>query len=241
MRATWLADVLRNAGLKVVELPGWKDRGGELVDIDGLVWHHDGSPPGASPSVPKYMAGQIDQGKPGAQTWVALDGTWHLVAAGKCSHTGEVRQGKPGNSRALGFETDHTTGETWSGVHLLASLRVGTAAIVEHMGADEQALEFHKTICSPPGRKTDPDGLELDVERAAVAALLRGGPELTADERDAVLTANHFVKKIWPDYARKIDEIHQHLEVLMEGVPAMKIPPTPRLIQEIAEKHGIDV
>lgn len=66
-------------------------------------------------------------------------------------------------------------------------------------------------------------------------------PELTADERDAVLTANHFVKKIWPDYARKIDEIHQHLEVLMEGVPAMKIPPTPRLIQEIAEKHGIDV
>lgn len=68
-----------------------------------------------------------------------------------------------------------------------------------------------------------------------------GGDELTADERDAVLTANHFVKKIWPEYAAKIDAIHQHLEVLMKGVPAMDIPPTPRLIQEIAEKHGIDV
>lgn len=65
--------------------------------------------------------------------------------------------------------------------------------------------------------------------------------ELTQDEREAVLTANHFVKVIWPDYATKIDQIHQHLEVLMKGVPAMKIPPTPRLVQEIAEKHGIDV
>lgn len=65
--------------------------------------------------------------------------------------------------------------------------------------------------------------------------------ELTADERDAVMTANHFVKVIWPDYARKIDQIHQHLEVLMKGVPAMRIPPTPKLVQEIAEKHGIEV
>lgn len=241
MKATWLADVLRDAGLKVVELPGWETRGGELVDVDQLVWHHDGSPPGASPAVPKYMAGQIDQGKAGAQVWVGLDGTWHLVAAGKAFHTGEVRQGKHGNSRSLGFETDHTTGETWSGVKLLASLRQGTAAILRHIGADERAIEFHKTICSPPGRKSDPDGLELATERAAVAALLGGDETLTADEREAVLTANHFVKVVWPQYATKIDQIHQHLEVLMLGVPAMNIPPTPRLVQELAEKHGIDI
>lgn len=239
----WLADVLRNAGLPVVELAGWKQRGTELVDVDAVVWHHDGSPPGASPSVPKYMAGQIDQNKAGAQCWVGLDGTWHLVAAGKVFHTGEVLTGKHGNSRSLGVETDHTTGEPWSGVHLLESLRRGTAAILRHIGADEQAIEFHKTICSPVGRKQDPDGLELAVERRAVAALLthQGDDELTADEREAVLTANHFVKVIWPEYAAKIDQILQHLNVLMLGVPEMDIPPTTRLVQELAEKHGIDV
>lgn len=65
--------------------------------------------------------------------------------------------------------------------------------------------------------------------------------ELTADEREAVLTANHFVKVIWPEYAAKIDQILQHLNVLMLGVPEMDIPPTTRLVQELAEKHGIDV
>jgi hypothetical protein len=233
--------VLRNAGLPVVELAGWKQRGGELVDVDAVVWHHDGSPPGASPSVPKYMAGQIDQNKAGAQCWVGLDGTWHLVAAGKVFHTGEVLTGKHGNSRSLGIETDHTTGEPWSGVKLLASLREGTAAILRHIGADEQAIEFHKTICSPVGRKQDPDGLDLHTERAAVAALL-GGDDLTNEQAEQLATVNHFVRVIWPNQIEPmLNQIKQHLDVLMLGVPGMDIPPTPRLIQELAEKHGIDV
>lgn len=69
----------------------------------------------------------------------------------------------------------------------------------------------------------------------------QGDDEMTADEREAVLTANHFVKMVWPGYATKIDQIHQHLEVLMKGVPAMNIPPVPKVVFEIAEKHGIDV
>lgn len=124
------------------------------------------------------MARQIEAGKPGAQCWVGLDGTWHLVAAGKVFHTGEVREGKQGNSRSLGFETDHTINETWSGVHLLDSLRRGTAAILRHLEADQRIVEFHKTICSPPGRKSDPDGLDLAVERHEVAALLTAPPEM---------------------------------------------------------------
>lgn len=71
-----------------------------------------------------------------------------------------------------------------------------------------------------------------------------GEVELTADEREAVLTANHFVKVIWPQYAAKIDEVHQHLEVLMKGATlgnGAVIPPVPRVIFDLAEKHGIDV
>lgn len=68
--------------------------------------------------------------------------------------------------------------------------------------------------------------------------------ELTEDEREAVLTANHFVKIIWPEYAAKIDQIHQHLEVLMKGATlpgGVKIPSVPKVVFDIAEKHGIDV
>jgi hypothetical protein len=71
-----------------------------------------------------------------------------------------------------------------------------------------------------------------------------GEAELTADEREAVLTANHFVKVVWPQYAAKIDQIHQHLEVLMKGATlgnGAVIPPVPRVIFDLAEKHGIDV
>jgi hypothetical protein len=32
-------------------------------------------------------------------------------------------------------------------------------------------LQFHKTICSPPGRKIDPAGLDLAAERMRVAVL----------------------------------------------------------------------
>ena len=183
MRATFLPVVLRNAGIEVVELPGWKTRGnGELLRVDALVWHHDGSPAGASPNVPDYIRGQVDHGKPGANIWVSLDGTWHLIAAGITYHAGAVLAGKPGNKTSLGVETDHTTDETWSGVDLLASLRDGTAAILNHLQRSPAiAFEFHKTVCKPVGRKTDPDGLDISTERAAVAVLMSQGDNDVTD------------------------------------------------------------
>ena len=172
MAVLWLADVLRDAAVPVVEMFGWRNRSNGTLKADSVVWHHDGSGVGASPSIPAYIARQVDARKPGANVWVALDGTWFLIASGLTFHAGKTLPGKPGNSRAIGIETDHTTGETWSGVDLLRSLRVGTAAILRHMGQDESRLEFHKTICKPVGRKQDPDGLSLDIERRAIAALM---------------------------------------------------------------------
>lgn len=171
-RVDWLGDVLRAAGVEVVEVHGWKDRGNGSLFADAVVWHHDGSPPGASPNVPGYIAREVDAGRAGANVWVGLDGRWHLIAAGRTFHAGKVRVGKPGNAQSIGIETDHTTGEPWSGVELLASLRKGTAAVLAHMGRDVTRLEFHKTVCDPPGRKHDPDGLDLFTEREAVDALM---------------------------------------------------------------------
>ena len=43
-RLTWLPGVLRSAGLKVAEVPGWADRGhGDMGTPVGIVCHHTGT------------------------------------------------------------------------------------------------------------------------------------------------------------------------------------------------------
>lgn len=179
IRAPWLADVLRAEGLEVVEHPGWKTRGRDFADLAAIVWHHDASAIGDSPGVPAYMLREIAAGRAGAQLWVDRAGTWHVLAAGLVFHAGRVRKGKPSNSYALGVETDHTTGEDWP-LPQLYSLRRGTAGILRRLGwPPSTGLEFHRTICSPIGRKSDPAGLDLDDERVLVAGLMQTKPALT--------------------------------------------------------------
>ncbi len=179
----WLPEVLRAAGMTVVLHEGWAGRAssGARFRPTAVVWHHDASPPGDSPGVPRYMARELDAGRAGAQCWVDRQGRWHIVAAGIAYHAGRTRRGAPGNGDSIGVETDHTTGEEWPDP-LLRSLRVGTAAILRHLAVTEAALEFHATICDPPGRKTDPDGLSLATERAFVARLLRPPPRASRPE-----------------------------------------------------------
>lgn len=183
-RAVFLADVLRAVGVEVVEYDGWQSRGAAFTDLTAVVWHHDASPVGDSPGVPAYMLRQHKAGAASAQVWVSRAGVWHLLAGGVAFHAGSVLPGMPGNYASLGIETDHTTGEDWP-VALLDSLRRGTAAILLALGVSADGLHFHKTICSPVGRKTDPDGLTLSVERQHVLALLTPPP---ATSEDAVLT-----------------------------------------------------
>lgn len=199
--ASFLADVLRAAGLHVVEHDGWKTRGeGAFKDLTAVVWHHDASAPGYSPGMADYILHQVDLHKPGANCWVTLDGTWHLIAAEVTYHAGRVLAGKPDNHHSLGIETDHTTGETWSGVDLLDSLRRGTAAILRHLERPvSTGLEFHKTICAPVGRKTDPDGLDLAVERAAVAAL-----RLTPPKEDVYVPIERIIVVPEPKNGRQL-------------------------------------
>lgn len=185
-RALWLPKVLKAVGIEVVEHDGWKTRGlGEYrpFQVLAVVWHHDASAIGDSPGVPDYMIRNFETA--GAQIWVDRAGRWHLIASGRAAHAGSVRPGMPTNETSLGVETDHTTGEGWPPA-LLESLRVGTAAILKHVGKDEQGLHFHKTICDPPGRKVDPAGLDLAPERARVADVIRDLTPVPADTRPTV-------------------------------------------------------
>lgn len=180
----WLPDVLRAAGLTVKEYPGWRDRdrAGDPLRPRGVMWHHDASAVGDSPSVPASMAAD---GANGAQLWVDRYGAWTVLAAGLMWHAGKgsgcgvIRAGR-GNEDSLGVETDHTVGEAWPTAQL-TSLRRGTAALLRHLGADpHKALWGHKEYA--PGRKPDPDGLDMAAERRIVANLMTAPKEDTVSD-----------------------------------------------------------
>lgn len=199
--ATWIPDALHAAGVPVILEPGWATRGRPRsvgpFQPRGMLWHHDASEDGPSPEEAHYIA---EVGRPPgtppplAQLWVCAGckgahavGTWHVLAAGRANHAGlgdgwGVIRADEGNSDALGVETDHTTGEHWP-AELLDSLRRGTAGIMARAGwKPADALAGHKEYA--PGRKTDPDGLNMADERRRVAALIAelhhpaaGGPK----------------------------------------------------------------
>lgn len=180
MNLARVPEILRAAGLSVVEHSGWSARSnGSISDTVHWVWHHDASAAGDSPGVPAYMIRSYRRA--GAQLWVDRYGRWHIIAIGRAYHAGRVR-GSVGNANSVGIETDHTTGEAWPAGQL-ASLRIGTAALIEHYGGGAERLHFHSSICSPIGRKTDPSGLDLKHERVLLTERLHGGPVSPAEGR----------------------------------------------------------
>ena len=162
-------DVLRAAGVDVKVHPEvLRLSHGDLRDCN-IVWHHDASPPGDSPGALDWMISSWDIAS--AQIWVDRRGVWHFISYGIAWHAGAVNDSAFDNWHAAGIETDHTTGEEWPAAQLEA-LRKGTAACLAHERKSSANLAFHKTICVPVGRKSDPDGLDLRAERAAVQALI---------------------------------------------------------------------
>src|SRR5262249_57430219 len=92
---SWLPDVLRAAGLKVAEQPGWLARGrAEMGTVRGVMCHHTGTPrSGNMPTLTMLTEGAIQaNGKrvpgPLAQLGLGRDGTFYVIAAGRCNHAG---------------------------------------------------------------------------------------------------------------------------------------------------------
>lgn len=182
---TDLADILRSAGVEVQEMKytrgpyegrSWKHvgfNGQGLTEFRGVMLHHDASPPGDSPGALDWcMYMEI---APAAAIWVDRRGKWFVYAAGLSNHAGvgssALAPNSTGNQYYLGIETDHTTGERWPKAQL-DSIRRGIAAIMKAYNLDPKvALEFHKTYA--PGRKDDPDGLDLRTERRRIARLIK--------------------------------------------------------------------
>jgi len=176
---TWLPDVLQNAGLKVAPWQGWENRGvAEMGQVFGVLCHHTGTPTleRNMPTIETLINGRSDLPGPLAQLGLGRDGTYYIVAAGKCNHAGFGSwQGiSSGNTHFIGIEAENTGGtdDPWPAVQMDAYHR-GVAAILKHIGKGVEFCAGHKEYALPAGRKTDPD-FDMDVFRAAVSAILQG-------------------------------------------------------------------
>lgn len=193
MGNVWLTDIvkiLKRAGVPVqgmtyeygrYEGKSWKQVGWNNQGYDafrGIMWHHDASPAGDSRGALDWCMYDGFGYAPAAAAWVDRYGKWWVYAAGRTNHAGlgysPLSGQDNGNAFYFGIETDHTNGEEWTDAQI-SNLRLGTAAIMKAYGLNPAvALEFHKTYS--PGRKDDPDGLDLKEERRRVAKLVASAP-----------------------------------------------------------------
>ena len=163
MRALWLPDILRDAGVPVATWSGWQTRGRELAGIDGVVGHHTASRSSAGnmPSLAICITGRPDLKGPLCNAPVGRDGLWMVIASGVGNHAGDGRWPgfRGGNAFTLSFEAENNGlgTELWQG-RQLESLAVGTAAILKHLGYPEQRFCTHYEWATPRGRKPDPRG-----------------------------------------------------------------------------------
>jgi hypothetical protein len=163
---TWLPKVLKAAGLNVVEVKGWQDRGrGDVGKIKFVLCHHTATQqPGNAPSLWIVRDGRPDVQGPLSQLVLGRDGTYYVVAAGRANHAGKGVWNKMenvGNGMSIGIEAENNglsqidpkRGEPWPEKQMVAYAK-GVAAILKHLGLGVDGCVAHKEYA--PTRKIDP-------------------------------------------------------------------------------------
>lgn len=179
-KLTWLPTVLLDAGLKVSEVQGWPNRGrAEMGNVRGVICHHTVGPRnGNMPSLNVLINGHGNLPGPLAQLGLGRDGTYYIIAAGRCNHAGRGSFAgiTAGNSSFIGIEAENmgTTADPWPAVQIDAYKR-GVAAILAQLGQDQSWCIGHKEWTS---RKIDPHSIDMDDFRADVADFM-GNPVTT--------------------------------------------------------------
>jgi peptidoglycan hydrolase-like protein with peptidoglycan-binding domain len=177
---TWLPQVLKDSGLKVALINGWENRGhGDVGKIVGVMCHHTATPGKKAnmPTLKTLIQGRSDLSGPLAQLGLGRDGTYYVIAAGRCNHAGigHWKGVTKGNSSFIGIEAENTglaDDSPWPDVQMNAYQR-GVAAILAHIGQSDDFCAGHKEFALPPGRKDDPS-FDMIAFRSAVAAILSG-------------------------------------------------------------------
>lgn len=173
---TGIADRLRAAGLKVVEIQGWKTRGSSYFAPEGSVDHHTaGSRTGNVPSLGICTNGRADLPGPLCNVLIGRDGTCYVIAAGRANHAGKGGwEGLSGNSTVYGVERENvgTSAEPWTEEQTLTAARCHVALMAWKPKYDVKFCAQHKEWA--PGRKSDAHTITGAHMRSTMKTVLAG-------------------------------------------------------------------
>ncbi|MGH2788432.1 MAG: N-acetylmuramoyl-L-alanine amidase [Actinomycetota bacterium] len=176
---TWMAAAFRKNGLNVKEVSGWRTRGRPYNFAPrGVIFHHTASNPagGSAPALNTVTHGRSDLPGPLCNALVGRDGTVYVIAAGYANHagTGGPFNGVPqdsGNAYLAGVEVENNgLGEAWP-KRQLDACDVVFATLLIGMRRKAVWVCGHKEWA--PGRKPDPNGIDMNRYRGRVRAEIR--------------------------------------------------------------------
>lgn len=212
-RQLWIADALRDEGLTVREVDGWKTRGTTNFDPVGVLVHHTAAPIGrTAPSLNVVIHGRRNLPGPLCQILIGRDGVCHIIAAGRANHAGRGKWTgiSDGNGQFIGIEAENDgVGEPWGADVYQAT--VLAAAACARQGADRPVLG-HKEWS--PGRKIDPT-FGMDLFRAHVKAHRRNHPTPSKENTMTTTTTDESYKP--GDFAGAYDELGQDLHRIYDA------------------------
>lgn len=181
MRLLTLPKLLRDAGLTVHEVDGWKSRGdSDFGPLRGITCHHTAGSRTSTDSgeIRTLVHGSTSAPGPIAQLYLSRTGAWHVVASGVCWHNLKGWAGPNrglDNYNLLGIEAQHSgAGEPWTAVQYQSYVR-GVAALCAGLGVPVGRVAGHKE--HQPGSKSDPT-FDMTKFRADVARTITDGDDM---------------------------------------------------------------
>lgn len=188
---TWLAEVLRAGGCRVVEESGWKTRGrpssSGSFHPKALLRHWDASAPGSHGALSTVLEGSEETPGPLCSIFTCRGNdehapSVHTISAGRANHGGSgsgwgVIPPDGANTYAVGHEIAQTVDEPWP-ADQLDQVRMAEAAILKRLGARaSNALCAHSEYA--PDRKIDTTGgshgQNMNHERSTIQGIIDGG------------------------------------------------------------------